>query len=109
MLAMLFPILAGVACILLGISNRMGNISTIHEYHRKRVTEQDRIPFGKQVGLGTMVVGIGIVVFGILSIIAIKTEQNLFLWTGTAVMAVGFVVGIAVSFAAMIKYNKGIF
>ena len=52
--------LVGVVCIVLGISNMRGNISSLHSYHRSRVSEEDRIPFGKQVGLGTIIVGIGI-------------------------------------------------
>ena len=43
--------LVGVVCIVLGISNMRGNISSLHSYHRHRVSEEDRIPFGKQVGL----------------------------------------------------------
>lgn len=109
MWAMLFPILAGIACILLGISNMRGNISTIHEYHRKRVRKEDELPFGRQVGLGTVIIGIGIVLFGILSLIALWTEIQPFLWVGMGVMAAGFITGIILSFHAMIKYNKGIF
>ena len=109
MWTMLFPILAGVACVLLGASNMRGNISTIHEYHRKRVAEEDKLPFGKRVGLGTVIIGMAIIIFGILSAIAIKTEINMFLWVGMGIMAVGFATGITISFAAMIKYNKGIF
>ena len=59
--------LVGVVCIVLGISNMRGNISSLHSYHRSRVSEEDRIPFGKQVGLGTIIVGIGIIVFSVLS------------------------------------------
>lgn len=109
MMAMLIPILAGIACILLGISNMRGNISTIHEYHRKRVKEEDKPAFGKGVGLGTVIIGIGIVIFGILSMISIKTDVQMLLWIGSGIMAAGFAVGITVTFAAMIKYNKGIF
>ena len=109
MWAMLFPILAGIACILLGISNMRGNISTIQEYHRKRVVEEDRIPFGKKVGMATILIGVGIVIFGILSMISLWTEVQLLLWIGVGFMAAGFLVGIPLSFYAMIKYNKGIF
>ena len=109
MWVMLFPILAGIACILLGISNMRGNISTIHEYHRKRVTEENRLPFGKMVGLGTILVGFGIVFFGVLSMISEWTQMQLVMWIGIALMAAGFAAGISVSFYEMFKYNKGIF
>ena len=101
--------LVGVVCIFLGISNMRGNISTLHSYHRHRVSEEDRIPFGKQVGLGTMVIGIGIIIFSVLSTVTLYTENNIFILIGTAVLIVGIVAGLIISFKAMIKYNKGIF
>ena len=101
--------LAGVVCIVLGISNMRGNISTLHFYHRHRVSEEDRIPFGKQVGLGTMIIGIGIIIFSVLFAVTLYTENNIFILIGTAVLIVGFVAGLIISFKAMIKYNKGIF
>ena len=101
--------LVGVIGIVLGISNMRGNISTLHSYHRHRVSEEDRIPFGKQVGLGTMVIGIGIIIFSVLSTVTLYTENNIFILIGTAVLIVGIVAGLIISFKAMIKYNKGIF
>ena len=101
--------LVGVVCIVLGISNMRGNIVTLHSYHRHRVSEEDRIPFGKQVGLGTMVIGIGIIIFSILSTVTLYTENNVFILTGIAVLSVGIFAGLVMSFKAMIKYNKGIF
>ena len=101
--------LVGIVCIVLGISNMRGNIATLHSYHRHRVSEEDRIPFGKQVGLGTMIIGIGIIIFGILSAVTLYTENNIFTLIGTAVLIVSIVVGLIISFKAMIKYNKGIF
>ena len=109
MMAMLIPIFVGIACIILGISNMRGNISTIHEYHRKRVKEEDKPAFGKRVGLSTVIIGICVVIFGILSMVSLKTEIEMLTWIGSCIMAAGFVVGITISFAAMIKYNKGIF
>ncbi len=101
--------LVGVICIVLGISNMRGNISSLHSYHRHRVSEEDRIPFGKQVGLGTVIIGIGIVIFSVLSAVTMYTEKDLYILIGTAVMIIGIIAGLIVSFKAMIKYNKGIF
>ena len=101
--------LVGALCIVLGISNMRGNISTLHSYHRNRVSEEDRIPFGKQVGLGTIIIGIGIIIFSVLSAVTLYTENNIFTLIGTAVLIVGIIVGLIISFKAMIKYNKGIF
>ena len=101
--------LVGVVCIVLGISNMRGNISSLHSYHRSRVTEEDRIPFGKQVGLGTIIVGIGIIVFSVLSSVTLYTENDIFILVGTAFLIIGIILGLVISFRAMIKYNKGIF
>ena len=109
MVGNIVTLLVGIVCIVLGISNIRGNISSLHSYHRYHVSEEDRIPFGKQVGLGTIIVGIGIIVFSILSSITLYTENNIFILVGTAFLIVGIILGLVISFRAMIKYNKGIF
>ena len=102
-------LLVGIVCIILGISNMRGNISSLHSYHKNRVSEEDRIPFGKQVGLGTIIVGIGIIIFSILSSVALYIENKIFVLVGTAFLILGIIIGLVISFRAMIKYNKGIF
>lgn len=86
-----------------------GNISSIHWYHRKRITEENRLPFGRMVGLGTIICGISISIFGFLSFVAEKTQIDLFAIVGAVIVVVGLVIGLALSLYAMIKYNKGIF
>ena len=101
--------LIGVVCIALGIANWRGNIESIHAYHRKRVAEENRVPFGRMVGMGTIIIGAGVCVDSILSAITVWTENGIFALVGTIVMGVAIVVGLVISFWAMIKYNKGIF
>ena len=101
--------LVGVICIVLGISNMKGNISSLHSYHRNRVSEEDRIPFGKQVGVGTIIIGIGIIVFSGLSVVTLYTENDIFILLGTVLLMSAIIIGLVISFRAMIKYNKGIF
>ena len=105
----IFSFLVGILLIAIGISNMRGNISSIHSYHRQNVSEEDRIPFGKQVGLGMIIIGISIIIFSVLSVVGVYVENNVFAITGTAILIVGIVVGLVLSFKAMIKYNKGIF
>ena len=99
----------GVLLIVLGISNRKGNISSLHRYHRKRVSEEDRIPFGKLVGTGTIIIGIALMVSGVLSYLSVRCEQEMFILIGNIVTGAGLVVGLGLNFYAMFKYNKGIF
>ena len=102
-------VIIGAICILLGIINCTGNISTLHYYHRKRVSEEDRLPFGRMVGLGTIIIGISMIVAGAMSFIASRLDDNAYSIIGTVVLIVGLVVGCGITFFAMIKYNKGIF
>lgn len=76
---------------------------------RQRVTEEDRKPFGKLVGLGTLMIGVAMILFGILFWIYEITTQVPYVIIGTVFLGVGIVVGLGLSFYAMIKYNKGIF
>ena len=101
--------LVGIVCIVLGISNMKGNISSLHSYLRNRVSEEDRIPFGKKVGLGTIIIGVGIIMFSTLSVVTLYTDNEVFTLIGTGILIAGIIVGLVISFKAMIKYNKGIF
>lgn len=109
MLSFIVTLIVGIICVVLGASNMRGNISTIHSYHRHRVKEEDIIPFGKGVGLGTIIIGIAIIVFSVLSTVTLYTDNKIFILVGNVILIVGIIVGLVVSFRAMIKYNKGIF
>lgn len=109
MISYVVSFFVGVICIALGISNMKGNISSLHSYHRNRVSQEDILPFGKQVGLGTIIIGVGVILFSILSIVTIYTENKIFGLIGIVFLIVAIVVGLVISFRAMIKYNKGIF
>ena len=103
------PIVVGVICIVLGIFNFKGDISSLHSYHRHRVSEQDRLAFGRLVGSGTIIIGVSIVLLGTFMILTELTGIAVFTAVGTALMIVGLGVGLGMSFYAMKKYNKGIF
>ena len=109
MTGFIIAVFIGIACVVIGIANMKGNISSLHSYHRSRVKEEDIPPFGRLVGLGTVIIGCAIIVFGALSIAAVLTENDVFVAIGSIIMASGIVIGMALSFYAMIKYNKGIF
>ena len=87
-------IIIGIVLIAIGIMNMKGNISSLHKYHRNRVSEEDRLPFGRMVGLGTIIVGISLIASGFL---------------GETILIVGLVIGLIPIVLAMYKYNGGIF
>ena len=99
----------GILVSILGIINMTGNISSIHKYHRSRVTEENRKPFGKLVGMGTLLIGLALILFAVLQIVAERTQLDILVLIGTALLIACVVVGIAISFYAMKKYNGGIF
>lgn len=99
----------GLLVSILGIINMSGNISSLHWYHRQRVTEENRKQFGKLVGLGTLIIGIALIVFGAKFFIYEQTQFDALVIIGTVELIIGIVAGLAISFYAMIKYNRGIF
>ena len=109
MVSCIFTALVGILCIVLGCINMTGNISTLHSYHTKRVKEEDRKPFGKLVGIGTVIIGISVIIFSIFNLVFEFTSKEIYITIGNVVMIAGIVIGIGISFYAMKKYNKGIF
>ena len=99
----------GILISVLAVINMTGNISSLHSYHRHRVTEEKRKPFGRLVGLGTLLIGLATIVFGVLSLIYEKTQVEALGVIGTAQLIAFIVIGMAISFYAMKKYNGGIF
>lgn len=95
----------GVILIIIGISNRKGNISLLHSYHRKRVKKEDELPFGKKIGLGTIIIGITIIVAGTLELLLNQSFQYL----TNIILITGFIPGLIIIIYALFKYNKGIF
>ena len=103
------PAIVGILIVMLGYSNTKGNINSVHQYHRARVTEEDRLPFGRMIGLGTMVIGIALITMSCLTFLSERTQQPFFTVIGSIILIIGLVTGLGLSFYAMIRYNKGIF
>ena len=102
MLEFIIQIVIGLVLMLVGIFNMKGNISLLHSYHRKRVKDEDVILFGKKVGIGSIIIGITIIIAGILSILNYAYISNV-------ILGIGLTIGCILIFYAMFKYNKGIF
>lgn len=95
-------IIVGLVVIVLGSFNMKGNISLLHSYHRKRVREEDKILYGKKVGLGSIIIGITIILAGLFTFFNYTNISNI-------ILIIGFVIGFVLIFYAMFKYNKSIF
>jgi hypothetical protein len=108
MIDSIVTVLVGILCIVLGASHMRGNLSTLHSYHRHRVSEADRLPFGRAIGRGTVILGGGLVLFGILTALDRYTKASL-VALSYGVFISGLVVGLVLIVYALIRYNKGIF
>ena len=98
----IIQIIIGLVLIIIGIFNMKGNISLLHSYHRKRVKKEDVIPFGKKVGIGSIIIGTTIILAGLFTILNHTNMSKI-------ILAVGLVIGCILILYAMFKYNKGIF
>ena len=92
----------GLFVIALGLANIMGNISIIHWYNRRRVTEEDTPKYGRVVGTGIVIMGVGLVI----SYFVMTFWSEYIADIIVLVMGIG---GFLVALYGQFKYNKGIF
>lgn len=98
----IFMIIFGICIIVLGILNYKGNISSIHWYNRTRIAKENSKKYGEAMGLGTIIIGVSLIITAILQMI-FDIES---LWLITLV---GVIVGLVFLLYGQFKYNKGIF
>ena len=92
----------GVIIVLLGIFNMCGNIGTIHWYNRRKVTKENQKVYCTFVGLGTLIVGVAIIVGAVIQALGYIAASGL-------ATGVGVLIGLAFILYAQFKYNKGLF
>ncbi len=109
MLEFIVLTIVGIAFLIIGLINRTGNISTLHSYHRKRVKEEDKLPMGKLVGLGMIIIALSMIVSAVFLLVTYLTKIGVYSYIAMGVTGAGLVVGITIILYATIKYNKGLF
>ncbi len=92
----------GTILTVLGIFNMFGNIGSIHWYNRRKVTKKNQKSYCMVVGLGTLIIGVCLIIAGIVQAL-IGIEPS------TVIMVIGILVGLTLILYAQIKYNKGLF
>ena len=105
----LLMLFVGAFVCVLGVLNARGHIESLHWYHRRRVLPEDVKPFGRLVGSGTVIIGVSLVLCSVVYMLAKYFALDFLYIVGLAEVIVSVVVGLALIFFAMIKYNKGIF
>lgn len=91
----------GILISIMGVVNCTGNISTIHSYNRRKVKEEDIPRYGKVMGIGSLIIGLALIVAYIL-----EFTTNL---PAELIILPAFIAGILVLLYGQFKYNKGIF
>ncbi|MBO7214373.1 MAG: hypothetical protein J6V66_02635 [Clostridia bacterium] len=109
MIELITVLVIGVALIVIGILNFKGNIKTMHAYHRKRVKEEDILPYGRLVGIGTMIAGVSIMIVGSGGYVSDVTGNKVYGLVSAIVGVALIALALVLIIYAMIKYNKGIF
>ena len=97
----LMLLIIGIAISVLGIVNIKGNISTIHSYNRRKVSEEDVPKYGKLVGPGTLIIGVSLII-----------SYFTTFWSTTIMAFIeipAIVIGLVFILYAQLKYNHGIF
>lgn len=81
---------------------KKGKISLIHDYHYKKVKDNDKKAYTAKMGKAHLVIGIGLILTGIFDFFS----DTLWGWWlgGTALCA-----GLVMIIYAQIKYNHGMF
>ncbi len=92
----------GTIIAVLGIFNLRGNIGSIHWYNRRKVSKEDQLPYCRCVGLGTLLIGVAMIVAGVVQAL-VSAEA------GTVIILIGIIIGLVLILYAQFKYNKGIF
>lgn len=105
----ILSIVVGVVVIIIGILNSIGKIKMLHSYHTRNVAEEDKVPFGKRVGLGMFFVGVGLILMGGALILADLQQNEIIFSIGEGLFAIAFGVGICIIILALKKYNGGVF
>ncbi|MBR3374298.1 MAG: DUF3784 domain-containing protein [Firmicutes bacterium] len=93
--------LVGLLCIVLGVLLwKKQMISILHDYHHKHVKQKDIPAYTKQIGIGLILVGAGILITGVLNLF-----YSAYWWVP---LAVGFASGLTFMYIAQKKYNGSV-
>ena len=102
-------ILIGIVFIVIGILNIKGNVSMLHSYHINNISEENKKPFGKLVGIGMIVIAISLMTCGVLFIPGELTGKGVYVTASNVILFTGLIAGCGICLYAIKKYNKNIF
>ena len=77
-------------------------ITLIHDYHYKKVSENDRKAYTEMIGKACIIIGLGIILTGVIDYMS----STIYGWI---CFGICFVTGFTIMVKAQKKYNGGIF
>ena len=91
----------GAICIVLGILLwKKQRITILHDYHYKHVKKDDIPAYTRQLGIGLIIIGAGIIITGLFNL-----AYSALWWIP---LLTGFVIGLAAIYRAQKKYNGSV-
>lgn len=108
MIEAIIGIIIGIVCIVIGILNMKGNIKMLHSYHIRNIKEEEKIHFGRLVGIGTIIIGVLLIVYGFLNAMYAIIKNDQIVITSNIILVIGLIIGICICLFAIKKYNKKI-
>ena len=97
----LIELTVGAACIILGMLLwKKQRVSILHDYHYRHVKKDDIPAYTRQMGIGLIITGTGIIISGLLNLVYSS------LWW--IPLLAGFVLGFVVITMAQKKYNGSV-
>ena len=100
-LGFIIELAVGAICIVMGVLLwKKQKVSILHDYHYKHVKKEDLPAYTRQMGIGLIIIGTGIIITGLLNL------ANASLWW--IPLLAGFLLGIMILYKAQKKYNGSV-
>ena len=90
----------------LGIRINRGDLNLIHDYHQKKVKEEEKAAHGRAFSKGMFGMAASMILSGL---VAMSGEFKSFVIASLVVLLLGFAISIAVLLRVQKKYNGGVF
>ena len=101
LLGIIIDLAVGALCVILGMLIwKKQKVSLLHDYHYKNVKKEDIPAYTRQMGIGLVIIGAGIILTGLINL-----ASSSFWWIP---LLAGFVLGLAVMYTAQKKYNGSV-
>ena len=93
-------LITGIIVLILSISIFLGHINLLHEYHRTNVKEEDKLIFGRKIGICLSIMSIGMLSSGALALINSDLDILVLI-----LLFVPLFISIILLVVTIIKYN----